>query len=126
MQTQTTIRRSQGLETRVGPPRGRSTVMKVFLETHMGMQHRGLTELAKRVRIYVDKMPHGTLLCFVSKSRLALKLLACNATENPVLAYKRFASPIADLDVLEEIPKAFNQQSNISLGQGLESALEAI
>ena len=79
-------------------------VMHLFLETHMALAHRGLTEMAKAARIDVTKLRAQEYLVFVNGPVTAAKVFTAN---NTFAYYRMHGSTQLTIEALEMIPTAF-------------------
>jgi len=49
-------------------------LLRVFLNTHMGLGHNGLTSLAAQKRVSLPSLPTGEHVVFINRARTALKM----------------------------------------------------
>jgi hypothetical protein len=86
-----------------------STIIRLFLDTHMGLSHPGLIEIAKNAKVNVDKLNDGDLLMFINRKLNKVKVLGA---KGKVIGYLRTPDnrPIM-LDALQYLPHTFGGAS---------------
>jgi len=92
-------------------------LIRYFPETHMGLGHQGLTELAKTRGIDPGKLNSGEYVIFTNKKKTAVKIYA----PGQVIAYKKYPKGI-DLRIIQEIPRSF-AGGKLNFDAALKSAL---
>lgn len=81
------------------------TVLKLFLDTHMGLSHHGLAELAKAARIPLRSLAAGDLLLFLNKKGDKMKILGGHGR---VIGYlKMLNGQRIEKEALQYIPQTF-------------------
>lgn len=82
-----------------------STIARLFLDTHMGLSHPGLIEIAKKAKINVDKLGTDELLMFINRRCNKVKILGA---QGKVIGYLRTPDekPLM-LEALQYLPQTF-------------------
>lgn len=97
-----------------------SKIVRCFFDTHMGLAHDGLREVAKRQHLDLDKLAEGEFVVFINTSKDRLKVFATRNT----FAYWRATKGVKlDLNVIREIPSIFTGKVIGSYDNALEQAL---
>lgn len=80
-------------------------IFRLFLDTHMGLGHTGLCELAQKAKINVNSLAEDDLLMFLNKHGDKMKLLGA---QGRVIGYLKLPDrrPIMK-EALQYIPKTF-------------------
>lgn len=87
-------------------PTRTSVTINYFPETHLGQAHKGLSTLAKKKKIDVDKLRPGEYVIFMNRRRNALKMFTCmNGIFHHKLPYESLRY---DLRFIKLIPRFFN------------------
>jgi hypothetical protein len=97
-----------------------SKIVRCFFDTHMGLAHDGLKEVAKRHQLNLDKLAEGEFVVFINTSKDRLKVFASQNT----FAYWRAQKGVKlDLRVIREIPRIFTGSAIGEYDKALEAAL---
>lgn len=97
-----------------------SKIVRCFFDTHMGLAHDGLREVAKRQGLNLDKLERGEFVVFINTSKDRLKIFA---TKNTFAYWRAQKGMKLDLQVICEIPRVFNGSDIGDYDKALESAL---
>lgn len=97
-----------------------SKIVRCFFDTHMGLAHDGLREVAKRQGLNLDALTEGEFVVFINTSKDRLKVFATRNT----FAYWRAQKGVKlDLRVIREIPRIFTGSAIGEYDKALEAAL---
>lgn len=102
----------------------KNKVIQCFMNVNFANQHDGLTSIAKKAGLAVDKQEKGDLIVFLNRDQTKVKILAPSGGGGPlVLAYARFRSRI-DLAAVQYLSLAFDG-GKINFDEALKKAVEA-
>lgn len=93
-------------------------ILRYFPDTHMGLSHHGLTEIARKHKINLPELPHGNFVIFTNKKLTAVKVFAAGNT----IAYKRTGTKL-DLNMIKNIPRSF-RGGQFNFDEALRETLE--
>lgn len=97
--------------------------VNIFLGCDLRSGYTGLRELLKKHKIAFDSLNPEEAYLFVNRAKTSVKVLS----HNHVVSYLRSKDtnrPI-DIEALNEIPKAFNNDGTIDYNKALKLSLEA-
>lgn len=94
--------------------------LQIFLNADLRNSHIGLAEMAKKSKIYVEKLEPGEYIIFVNAGKNKLKLYAAHN----VVAYLRLERGTIDLRTISLIPQAFNGTGRIDYNAVLKEVIE--
>lgn len=94
--------------------------LQIFLNADLRCSHEGLTIIAKKEKIDVDKLVPGEYVIFINTQKNKVKLYAANQ----IVAYLRLPRGHIDLRVIQLIPKAFESKGRIDYDQSLKEMLQ--
>lgn len=98
----------------------RQQIVRCFFDTHMGLAHDGLRQVAANHSIKLDTLEPGEFVVFINSSRDRLKVFAASNT----FAYWRSRNGSKlDLNAIREIPRVFGGTAIGEYDKALEIAL---
>jgi len=96
------------------------TIIRCFLDSDLRSGHLGLTNQARKEKVFTNELGAGEYVVFINRKRDRVKVY----TGNEVIAYmKAPRGTQIDLRVIEQIPKAFLSRGSLSYDRALEKVL---
>lgn len=96
-------------------------VVHVFLNTHMGLGHDGLTAYAAKHKVDLGALSQGAHVVFINRARDKVKMYSANE----VVHYKRLKSgEKLRMESLQHFPKCFTAEGELNYSQALAKSFE--
>ena len=96
-------------------------LLRVFHDTHMGMGHKALADIAEKHVNVVNELKNGSILMFLNKRGDKLKILGSSGL---VVGYLKMpGGERITLDALQYIPQTFGANGEIDYPKALKKAL---
>lgn len=99
-------------------PRG-NDILRVFVQTDMRNQHRGLVQIAKKKGIDLHGLKRGQHVVFVNTAMDRVKLYSAGG----VLSYVHSETGKLNMGVIEQIPGCFNARTGVNWRKAARRAL---
>lgn len=98
-----------------------SKVVRCFFDTHMGLAHDGLREVARKYGgLDLDQLSHGEFVVFINTSKDRLKIFAAG---NTFAYWRAHKGSKLELSTIRQIPRIFTGQQIGEYDKALEAAL---
>lgn len=97
----------------------KNKIVRVFVDTPMYCQHDGLSAIAAKAKVNLEKLPDGEHVIFINRARDKIKVFSSRG----LLSYRRRKEGI-NIGVIEEIPNSFNEHGEIDWVAAERRALE--
>lgn len=95
-------------------------LLQIVFNTDLRMGHKGLTDIARKLKLDPDNLNQGEFICFVNASKTSLKLFA---TSNTIAYFKNKNNRIMDPGVIRILPRFFNG-TELNYSKALESMIK--
>ncbi len=95
-------------------------IIRYISDTHMALQHQGLTKIAKKFNLEPTALQPGEYIVFMNSAQNAFKLMAPN---NVIAYYRHPKNHKIDPRVISLIPKVFSGRE-IDMDQALKTVIE--
>lgn len=95
-------------------------IIRVFLNVDMRNQHTGLTNVALRENISLKKLKLNEHVIFINNKKNRLKMFSSNG----LLSYLKSDKGALNLNLIEQIPRCFNENETINWTKAQRLALE--
>jgi len=95
-------------------------LIRCFLGTDLRCQHDGLTKLAHKQKVDVDKLKPGQHIIFINNALNKLKMYS----SGNILSYLRLPNGRIDLNTLGDIPRAFGSDMKTKYTSALKKQIE--
>lgn len=97
-----------------------NSVVKVFLDTDMRLQHKGLREIASSKKINLSNLDIGEHVIFINTKLNRIKMWS----RGNIISYLYKEKGRIDLQYIGEIPKAFDAHGKVDFDKAVRINLE--